>query len=322
MSRSPVSPVTVVCIRSLSYTGTTWLNTVIGCHERAFALGPADRGLRLAMGEETGAACLVHGVQCQLWPGFLEAYDRTGNFFLQLAKHAGKDIIVTNNLIPDKAGKHLDHPSIVTRHIQVVRDGRALAASFKRKFPAKTFIEAITGFLQPSFHHFNWDTGNPDLLCIRYEDTLAAQEDTLARIASYLDIDYTPDALRFWEWRHHHIAGNQGTIALCRLAEGLPIGNFEGRTFYEEHFRRISGGDPYSFKDDRADERLTRFDRFVFDCLAGADNERYGYERDRFTTDEVRDFSQLLQLARQRGRVTGDFTRELAFFFGGEPSQP
>jgi len=39
-------PVTVVLIESISYTGTTWINFVLGSHERALPLGPADRALQ------------------------------------------------------------------------------------------------------------------------------------------------------------------------------------------------------------------------------------------------------------------------------------
>ena len=67
-------PVTVAVIRSLSFTGTTWLNTVLGGHENALVLGPADRLWRFVNGEETGDLCRVHGGSCDFWPGFLARY--------------------------------------------------------------------------------------------------------------------------------------------------------------------------------------------------------------------------------------------------------
>ena len=42
-STSGSTPIRVVVIESLSYSGTTWLNLVLGAHRDAFALGPADR---------------------------------------------------------------------------------------------------------------------------------------------------------------------------------------------------------------------------------------------------------------------------------------
>ena len=82
-------PVRVVVINSLSYSGTTWLNAVLGSHRDAFALGPAHRvwEMRHKGWEE---ACLIHGKSCPFWPKFHLEYDERDNFFTQLAKASGK----------------------------------------------------------------------------------------------------------------------------------------------------------------------------------------------------------------------------------------
>ena len=231
--------ITVVQIRSLSYTGTTWINTVLGCHEKVLALGPADRIWDIANGKLPGPACLVHGKDCDFWEGFLASYTPDKNLFIELAKYSGKTHFSTNNLLLQGAGTQLNHPDIKTRYIQVVRDGRALAESFRRKFDGKTFIQGITEFLQPSFSNFMFEPGNPDLLCLRYEDVLSDQAGFLKLAGDYINLQYDKKSLQYWEWPLHLISGNQGTIASIRLGEGLPIGNFSGHELYREQFEKL-----------------------------------------------------------------------------------
>jgi hypothetical protein len=82
--------VTIVAINSLSYTGTTWLNAVLGSHPRSFALGPPKRVYE-KRGSGWDDACLVHGDACPFWPVFHRNYDPKRNFFLQLAEASDRD---------------------------------------------------------------------------------------------------------------------------------------------------------------------------------------------------------------------------------------
>ena len=47
----PMSRVTVVNLRSLSYSGTSWVNLVLGSHPGAIAIGPPDRIWKLPVEE-------------------------------------------------------------------------------------------------------------------------------------------------------------------------------------------------------------------------------------------------------------------------------
>lgn len=287
-------PVTIVFVRSLSYTGTTWLNLVLGGHERAFVLGPADQ----AWNERAGGwrdRCRVHGGTCAFWPAFGQRYDPQGNFFVQLAEASGRDVIVTNNLVPNGAGRELSHPRLVVKPIQFVRDGRAIAASYARKFPEKSFLDAVQ-WMKPSFSTFRFDRDDPDLLCLRYEDVLADQDALLERAGAWLGLEYDRSALEYWRWDHHPAAGNMGTNMMLRLAQGLDAGGGKDAGFYREQFERLQRGEGV-FRDERWKEELSRRDLFVFDHLCGTDNERFGYERDRFTVTEMETFARELDLA-------------------------
>ncbi len=288
------TPVTVVVIESLSYTGTTWLNYVLGSHDDIFCLGPADRPFALPR-DQAATACRVHGENCSFWPRFYQTWDADENFFVHLAQVSGKRIIVTNNLLPTGAGAALNDSRIVVRPIRFIRDGRAVAESFARKHPDQAFFDIVRDWLAPSFNNFAFDPANPDSLCLRYEDVLKDQAGMLEHVGRFLGLTYDPTALRFWEHEHHPAAGNAGPIMMIRMHQenALPLpGSGRDKAFYIEQYQKTIENPNHRFESHSWADRLSSRERFIFDVIAGKKNESLGYERDRFTLDEVRTFSE------------------------------
>ena len=282
--------VTVVHVESLSYTGTTWFNLLLGSHENALGLGPADRP-RDARSPK--GICRVHGTKCEFWNGFYESYDPEKNFFLQLAEHSGREFIVTNNLSPAGAGKDLLDSGVREKRIRFVRDGRALLASTLRANARDkmTIFEALQKFLVPGMlsQEQKLDALNPDILYCRYEDLLEDKKGSLKRIGDFLGIDYGDAALRYWTFDHHPAAGNAGPISLIRFHQGIEVSdNFHSKAFYEEQYRKAE--EDGSFRGDRWKDELGMSQRVLFDLCCGEFNARLGYERDRFDMGEVSEY--------------------------------
>jgi hypothetical protein len=290
-------PVTVIVIESLSYTGTTWLNYVLGSHPEVFSLGPADRPFALPH-DQAHAACRVHGEKCPFWPRFYETWTEGKNFFVHLAETSSQDIIVTNNPLPTGAGTALDHPQVVVKRIRFVRDGRAVAESFNRKYPDRSFFDVVRDWLAPSFNNFAFDPADPDTLCLRYEDVLADQPGMLETVGGFIGLGYDESALRFWEHEHHPAAGNSGPIMMIRKHQGEPLPKAaRDKAFYEDQYRKTIENPNHRFESNTWHERLSPRERFIFDIVSGEKNASLGYERDRFTLDEVRQFSREFDLA-------------------------
>ncbi|MFT4561413.1 MAG: hypothetical protein ACI9BW_001154 [Gammaproteobacteria bacterium] len=295
MRQEPMNkPVTVVVIRSLSYTGTTWFNAVLGSHQRAFAHGPPDRTFKMRR-EPTGESCRIHGLDCPFWSSFWATFDADKNYYLQLAAHADRDVIVINNPIPTEAGAELRHRDIIVKSIYLIRDGRALAASYRRHTKDASYLDAVTQFLWPSFGQFYFDPDNTEKLSLRYEDVLSDPATALGQVSEFLGFEYPSKALRFWEYEHHLSAGNAGTIALAKIGAGIELSDFRRREFYEQQFQEMQVKGPSAFADDAWSVELTNRERFIFDLLWGATNEAFGYERDRFNLREVAGFSDELR---------------------------
>jgi len=285
-------PTTVVVIRSLSFTGTTWVNVLLGCHPRAFALGPPDRVLGLSYKEGWEDACRVHGPECLFWPAFHEVYDPAGNFYRQLAAFAGRDVIVINN--PQGGGKgdkDLYHPDILLKHVRVVRDGRAVCRSYVRNNPGTDYYHAVKDWFLPSGQAFDFDEQDPDVLCIRYEDMVEDQFAAMQRFGRFLGLEYPDNFYKFWEFDHHIISGNASIYGMIRrFREGKPFSGRK-RVFYEQAYERLRQNPEKPVYDAAWEEDLGRRERFVFDYFCGPINARWGYPRDTFSAGEFRRFS-------------------------------
>jgi hypothetical protein len=291
-------PVKVVIVNSLSYTGTTWLNLVLGSHSRTFTIGPPDRVYALLNQqtvEQPINACRVHGPECEFWQGFCEQYQSSENYFVQLADYAKCDVLVINNPTPNGTSLELEHPSIIVKPIQLIRDGRAVAASYRRKHPNESFFDGVKNWLSAPLSSFPFDTNDPDLLCLRYEDVLHNQHLAIEQIGQFVGVDYDAQALRFWEHPHHITAGNSGTIMMIKMAQGLQVPANENREYYEDQLKTLQDNPSHTFNDKRWNSELSMRDRFVFDYFCGHANANFGYERDSFTIDEHRQFTNELQ---------------------------
>jgi len=302
--------ITVVVINSLSFTGTTWFNAVLGCNSNAFALGPADRVIGLKP-EEWGKACLVHGESCEFWKGFSKRYTEEGNFFLQLAEYANCEYIITNNLIPDKAGKQLKHKDIIVKEIRLFRDGRAVARSYARHNNDCDYLDAITEFLFQPYNSLIPDPNNSEILSLKLEGILADKKKMLEMVGDFLSIKYDDSALKFWEWRQHISSGNQGTISLIKFALGIKVNDFRSKHFYEEQFDKMLQDNSANFEDVRWKHELSKRELFLFDIFCGINHEKLGYECTDFTIKEVNNYSSELTEAIVSGELQHEHVKYL-----------
>lgn len=280
----------VVNLRSVSYSGTSWVNLVLGSHPEGMALGPPDRVWTMPV-SDVERACLVHDRACAFWPDFLRARDPDGNFLLQLAERTGRRFIVLNNPTRDFQTQVMEHPEIDVRPIRVVRDGRANIVSLMRHHPERyeRVYDALRGWLEPALGRLEAlvRAGSTPWITIRYEDMIRDCAGELARVGAHLGIEYTPDAVRYWQWGHHLTASNAGVIDLLKRFEGAGRYRHHRADVYGELFEQTRSRPDTPVTDDSWRDLLSDEDRLAYDYVLGPVHEALGYERDRFTTDEV-----------------------------------
>jgi len=283
--------ITVVRILSLSYTGTTWLNVMLGCHSRAFDIGPAD--FLWNQRKDFSQACKIHGEECTFWQEFAKCYKPEVNLYLQLADFSGKDVFVINN--PEASSSELDHPSIQVKTIVLFRDGRAVSASFHRKFPDKypadNYLGTVTQWYLPATRFYlNMEEKWPSSLVVQYEDLVGNLDEHINRFSTFIGIDYSQDIGDFWKYPHHTAGGSGGPHFLISVFQGHGHpGQTTGDTFYSiyrEEFEKLRHKQESQLKDERWKNELSSRDLYIFDHYCGASNAHLGYERNQFSSSE------------------------------------
>ena len=281
--------VTVVAVDALSYSGTTWLNLVLGSHEKAFTLGPPHRIWGMKDKGFEGAN-LVWGDKDTFWKGFDEGWDRKENFLVALADYANVSHIVFDNPSAEFRAEVMSDPRIHVKSLRYFRDGRAITASYKRRNPHVGYLDSIlpSGWLYHSFMGTAaCKVDKSEQSTFHYEGCHADPLGFLERAGEFIGLHYADSALRFWEWDHHITSGNQGPIAFLKLAKRLPV---QGMDFYKKQFERMQDDPLHGFSDERWRNDLTREDLFLFDLILGRKNASHGYERDRFSIRERTSF--------------------------------
>ena len=283
----------IVYIRSLAYSGTTWVNLVLGSHPDAFALGVPDR-IWTGGAQEATRLCSIHGADCEFWPRYFEHWDGPQRAMPILAETAGARIILLNNINMNLLNEHVVNDEVEVRYMVVLRDGRANVTSALRHMPEifENRYHAMRTWLRPAWEHlFNGLPDDPALtLRIKYEDLVRKPDATIARVGKFLRLEYQRDALRFWEKEHHYIGGNTGTLGLLRDMRGLDRAEHAREDYYRELAENTRAAPETPVLDEKWRDVLTRQDIIAYDYLCGKLHESLGYPRDAIDAAEVAAF--------------------------------
>ncbi|MHC4993806.1 MAG: sulfotransferase, partial [Planctomycetota bacterium] len=267
--------ITVVNVVAVSYSGSTWLNLVLGSHSEAFSVGEIDRLLKWGK-----TWCTFHGADCEYWSRFDLNSDE--NFFVQLHNITGKRVFVVNN-----TRKFLDeqnHPRIKKRFVWVIRDGRAVMASTLRKYPDQSNWQAARGWARAHKKKHKLFVKQPesDRLCVQYERLQSSQGEHVQQMCDLIGIEYEPEMLEFWKKPHCFIAGNGGPIIQVADYQGIDLPKMDGSMVKKKHHdnRAIyKQQGPADFKDERWKSELDDKQLRTFALAAGMMNRAMGYPK-------------------------------------------
>lgn len=208
-----MSEVLVIDLRSLSYTGTTWLTLLIGSHPGVFALGAPQRAYQAVRGEvEPSELCRIHTTDCPFWPAAFAAGAFAGdNMYREVAAAASMGAIVVNNPFVDPQGvKDLDDEQVRVVTLAIVRDPRAVAWSYHKRHgvAAEQAAQWVVdhAYLAPV----------DDAVVLRYEDAAADPQATLLDVGARIGVDYSSDAVDYFRFPHHPVGGNPTPFAVVR----------------------------------------------------------------------------------------------------------
>jgi len=267
--------VKVVNIISHSFSGSTWVNLVLGSHPEAFSVGELKSVFRTG-----GPDCTVCGPACALWSRF--DLGSAENPYIQIHQLTGKRVLIVNN--SRKFLQAQNDPRIESYFIHLLRDGRVVTASVMRKRSGTPMWRAALNWrreVKRDLHLIaQQDAGRTTRMI--YESAHADPEPEFRRLCQLIGLDMDPAMLRYWEQEHHYLAGNRGTLfAMTRKAEAPSAAAPPPPSTVAEHWdlNHYARTDPARFTDERWKAELSDRQLWVFAMLAGELNCRFGYPR-------------------------------------------
>lgn len=289
------STITVVKVNALSYSGATWLELVLGSCDGAFAIGSPDRVVNCLNIKNFGAdACMVHGAICSFWPMFGAVVDPAQNFYLQLAAVSESEVVIIDN--PSRGGKaerDLDHPKIVVKEINLVRDGRAIVAQHCVQHPELQFKDVVAGWFVGAAQNFAFGSDDTNVLNIKYEDMCEDPEQFFQKMANFIGIGFSKTALRYWMSEHHVVAGDPEPVTFIQRHTGQVMTGPDCEIL-ECCYQAAVTAEGCVDSNPNESLPLSDEDRIAFDYFAGEINAAWGYERDWFKKTKFIEFEQSL----------------------------
>ena len=266
----------IVHIISTAYSGSTWVNLVLGSHPQTFSVGELKQSLRPGGGE-----CSLHGANC---PVFSQFDPHSGESpFMQLQRLSRKRILVVNNSRKFLAAQF--EPGINSRFIHLMRDGRPVTASFLRKGRYPNIWRAARRWV----HEIRRNRRllrrlAPAPVCsLHYEALVANPGDQLKRLCHFIGIEPNEQMLRYWEQEHHFLGGNRGTLlAMMRKSDPaveLPPPPSTSATGRDENLSWYAQTDSARFFDERWKSERSAGQLRLFQIIAGRTNRALGYTK-------------------------------------------
>ncbi len=270
-----MSSITVVNIVAVSYSGSTWLNLMLGAHVDALSVGEIDQAYKAGR-----AVCRIHGPQCPIWSRFDAQANE--NPFIQVARISGKRFLIVNNtrrLLQDQ-----DHPDIESKYIWMIRDGRAVVASAMRKYPGRGIVRATRDWAR-SMRKKRRLIGRqiPDrVMRVHWNDLNADTDSHLRKICEFLRMGFDPCMIAYWNTDTHFVGGNRGPMTILAQQRGIELHPPGPPSPSRRHVPQVDldfyrRADANHFIDERWREELTDAQLRLFGLFGGKLNGKLGY---------------------------------------------
>ena len=266
--------ITLVIIASPGHSGQTWLSLLIGSHSRAVSLGEIDVIEGCTSLENV---CMVCGPGCAFWGAFNRVWSPEQNIFLQLAAFSGKQILSISSM--EKYRKHILPDRMRLKVIRLLRDGRAVTASYLRKYPKRSYEDIVKQWVASSQRNDTLlaECTPENRMVVKYEDLMQDTALWTGKVCDFLQVDFEEEMLEYWKIKHHIVDGNRGTVSFVQRHFGIGSEPVDKR-FYENQ-------KPDTFRDERWRSELSPYQCYLFDRIGGTLHKQYGYGSDDKTSD-------------------------------------
>lgn len=276
------APVKGVMVCGAGHSGSTLLGLILDCHSACFYLGEGGK-IRYLHDESKPLrkrACKIcGGEECPVWSRF--RWDRERPLYAQIAAHVGRSVIIDSTKNVDWIGERIGElraSGAGAYLLYLMRDGRAVINSRLRKYPERDPQRQIVDWMEQIQRSEElFESFDGPKLRVRYEELVSDPATGMRALCEVLDLPFESDMLRFDEFAHHPLGGNNGTQYLAARGrsddpDSAPVAlGDRSRSYYEGHSRGIQLD--LRWKKEIQPEHLALFDR-----VAGQFNQPMRWE--------------------------------------------
>lgn len=268
-------PITVVNIVAVSYSGSTWLNLMLGAHRDSLSVGEIDQAYKAGQ-----ASCRIHGPKCPLWSRFDPSADE--NPFIQIARISQKKFLIVNNT--RRLLGQQNHPDIEAKFVWLIRDGRAVIASAMRKYPGRSAVRATRDWARAMRKKRKLICHQPPhhVMRVHWNELNADADRHMKIICAFLGMAYDPGMISYWNADTHFIGGNRGPMTILAQQQGIELHTPELRSPSRRRVPHVDlnfykRADADNFVDERWRAELTDTQLRIFSLFGGRLNAKLGY---------------------------------------------
>lgn len=235
-----------VCfICGAGHSGSTLIGLVLGSHPECFYAGEGGktRFLHDEGKDLRKRVCKLCGPSCPVWGDFV--VEDAPDLYEQIARRTSRSVIIDSTKDLDWIGDHtrtLVDAGVEPHLLYLQRDGRAVINSRVRKYPDRYPVQQIDQWLDQIQKTTDFYDAYPGQKTILHYEAFATDPAASARqLCQFLSIDYHPGMIRFFEFDHHPLGGNNGTQYLVARHQGpnleRPYNTLgdRSRSYYERH---------------------------------------------------------------------------------------
>lgn len=234
-----------------AHCGSTLLTLILGSHSDCLALGEISNLPRFY--RKNKPICSICQGDCHFWnhnfssqerqllsQGFsdqrihpsiplklektvrgLLGNDRVFNPYSLIFSKVNKNVLIDSTktvywLKKKLVAKEFKENLIEAYLIHLIRDGRAVMSSYltrNQDMTVKQFSELWVKRINDENNFFNHSFSGKKIE-LRYEEFATKTAETIKNLCEWLDLDFQPEMINYWQHEHHIISGNTGTRSL------------------------------------------------------------------------------------------------------------
>ena len=228
------TPIKIIYILGSGHSGSTLLDLILGSHSGIESGGEIHKFEQYMSDSSTRpeekriCTCGVHVNDCEYWvkvrsklkrsygtyeinlqsDDSMEFEENNYNVIRAILEVSGKEIFCDSSKGFTRLQKFLGSELFDVFVVHIIRDGRAVAFSLKRK--GSNYYEVLSNWQKANKKiYLKIQKRNIRYIGLKYEDLVDDPQKHISKTLKEVNLKFEKDQLQFWKFVHHNLAGNR-----------------------------------------------------------------------------------------------------------------